>query len=346
MFLSFKNIYDKLREKQIFDEDLYLHYLGIDVHVKQKVNPIRSNDPTCSFRVKHDSISDKYKWSDFGTTNIWCDIFDAISIKNNINVYEVLIVINKDYNLGLTHSDKYSPDIIIDIPVNNDRLLQRYKNKTDINLQVILNKHDGKHIFTKHDIKYWNQGLINKSVLTKENVFSVNTVLIDGQEIWTYHKLNPIYLYYEKAEHGNFMKLYRPLNKEKEYKWLSNIKEGNKVIGGLSSLQEHEYYLIITKSKKDWLVLKHIYGFNCIYVQSESTGIHEDIMNMLHLQYQYPVIYSLFDNDESGIKLNEEFAIKNDTIPIQYPLSLGIKDTWDNVVKYGIEGKQHILNLM
>jgi hypothetical protein len=320
------------------EESLYFHYFGIDVSKKKCKSLIRADDSNASMKFRR--INNRIKWSDFGSTYRDADIFDLLYISKGWSFYESLIHINNDFNLGFKYSDKYNIDIVASNPVNTDFLIPSLKENESIDIQVVLNKFNNKHVFTKDDLKYWIQGYINKTILMKEHVFSVNTVLLNSVPIMRYHKKDPIFLYVEMVDNIKFYKIYRPLHIGKQGKWLSNIQNASKAIGGLKHLQDTNY-IIITKSKKDYMVLRWVLGYNVVYIQSESTPIDVDIMSMLWNKYE--TIYSLFDNDDAGYTLNEKFAEVNETIPIFYNTNDG-KDSWDVILKYGMEKTRTIIN--
>lgn len=337
-WINKQKILDRVRE-----EELYYHYAKIDINKKNVKSIIRNDDKHSSFKF-HRNKEGRIKWSDFGTTYTDCDFFDLTKILYNWSFYETLVHINNDFKLGFNYSDKYKIDFVSDVNINsNDCVIDKFKDN-DVTLEVVLNKHEGKHIYTKEDLKYWNKGFIDKHILQKEKVYSVAIVLLNGIPIWYYNKKNPIFLYVYKRLHGTFYKIYRPLNENKKYSWISNLKEANKVIDGIEDIDLTVNYLIITKSKKDKMILKYPLGYNAVAVQSESTGINSDIMDLLWSKYE--VIYNLYDNDKAGIELGEKFALENSTIPIWYDKELEIKDSWDCGLKYGIDESKIIINKM
>ena len=103
-------------------------------------------------------------------------------------------------------------------------------------------------------------------------------------------------------------------------------------------------YLIITKSKKDDMIIHYIFGLNSIHIQSESSNICDEII--ADLKSKYTKIYNLFDNDDSGIELGGKFANKYGTTFIHYPKELNIKDSWDNKLMYKNNAKEHLINLL
>jgi len=332
-YLSVTGILNRVRE-----EDLYYRYCGVDVNNPIKVNPTRT-EGACSLKVH--KVVDRIRWSDFGQGIYNADVFDMIQLVKGWSFYETLIRINTDYNLGFDYSKKYQVDISMDnIPLSNDYIIDKYKGDDSSVIDVVLNKYNNVHVYPKDDLRYWSTGCITKRELQREKVYSISVVLLNGTPIWHYHKKNPIFLYLETNLQGRWKKLYKPLETNKKNKWLSNIKYGNDFLYGYGKELDADY-LIITKSKKDYMVLYYILGLNTKYIQSESVIPTDRIIDEVWKKYQR--IYILFDNDESGVGASTNLAQITEWIPIQYPLDLGIKDTFECVVKYGLDKTVEIL---
>ena len=334
-YINSKSILNRVRE-----EELYFRYCNIDITKKIKTNPIRNEIPCNSFKIH--KKNGRIKWSDFGSDDFRDnDIFDLIQIIKGWSFYETLLYINRDFNLGYKYSSKYNIDEVMEDVLIPDTGTIRNYNKDSSIIEVVLNKYNRQHIFTKDDLKYWNSGYINKNILQKEKVFSVNTVLINGNPIWYYHKKNPIYLYYEQTSTGKAKKLYRPLESDKDRKWLSDIKKPEDFLYGYAP-ELNTDYIIITKSKKDYMELRYILEFNSKYVQAET---YIPIIQLRsELQKKYPKIYILYDNDKTGLERGNKVAQLINGIPIHYGINTGCKDTWDTVRKFGVEQSKEIIN--
>ena len=330
-YVNFNNILEKVSQ-----EELYYRYCNIEVNKKVKHNFTRSNDTICSLKILP-PVNGKLRWKDFGSGETG-DVFDLISRKYNITTYQSLIQINKDYNLDFDIPYRTDLDIAIPIEQYNESIIEKYTQK-QYEIGVILNKYNNIPIHTKDDLKYWKQGDITKEILQIEDVYSVANVLINNDIIWWYNKHNPIFLYL----YGKEYKLYKPLERNKDNKWLGNFKCVAKAIGGLNRLMDTNY-LIITKSKKDDMIIHYIFGLNSIHIQSESSNICDEII--ADLKSKYTKIYNLFDNDDSGIELGGKFANKYGTTFIHYPKELNIKDSWDNKLMYKNNAKEHLINLL
>ena len=99
--------------------------------------------------------------------------------------------------------------------------------------------------------------------------------------------------------------------------------------------------MLITKSYKDWRVLKNA-GYNTIWLQNEGCKIPFD--RLIQLQ-QYRTKFILFDNDDAGIKASNNLAeyangFDNGYIPIWYD-DESVKDSADVVKNYSYS---HMVN--
>ena len=143
------------------------------------------------------------------------------------------------------------------------------------------------------------------------------------------------------AQSRKSKKLYRPLEPDKDKKWLSDIKHPESSLYGYAP-ELNTDYIIITKSKKDYIELRYILEFNSKYVQAETYVPIQDIIT--RLQFTYKQIYILYDNDKTGIERGNKVAQLMNGIPIWYDINTECKDTWDTVRKFGIEKSKEIIN--
>ena len=81
------------------------------------------------------------------------------------------------------------------------------------------------------------------------------------------------------------MKIYQPYNSD--WKWTSNID--NTVVDGIKELSEQTELLIITKSRKDRLVLNNL-GYDAIAVNNEGTFIPMKVFEKLNNIYNQIIL--------------------------------------------------------
>ena len=111
-------------------------------------------------------------------------------------------------------------------------------------------------------------------------------------------------------------------------------------VGGINSLVSFGRQLVITKSYKDWRVLKNI-GLNVIWFQSEN--MFPSISILQDLASRFTNFTILFDNDEAGIKAGEKllnllFELQSGVRRVNVPFDLlekGVKDPSDLRKRYG-----------
>ncbi len=198
--------------------------------------------------------------------------------------------------------------------------------------------------FNKKDIAFWKTFGINKQELIANNIFSVEQVIIKDLVIETaYNELKFAYIF--KDDEGKcYTKIYSP--ESEVWKWSGNVPL--KLVYGMERLTCTGDRLIITKSVKDYLVLKKFFP-EVIALQNESPAslTKKDIKA---LKKCYSEIILWFDMDRPGIKAanyyKKEHGFKTYFIgstkrTIWQNLSVikrdGIKDPADFVRRYGLK---------
>jgi hypothetical protein len=99
--------------------------------------------------------------------------------------------------------------------------------------------------------------------------------------------------------------------------------------------------LVITKSCKDYLVLKYLMGYNCIGLQNEGCLIPENILKKLKAKYKTIVLF--FDNDEGGIKASIRLSKKYDIFNICIPNTYTATDPCELIEHVGQRGAREII---
>lgn len=191
---------------------------------------------------------------------------------------------------------------------------------------------------------YWEKYEITRQQLLEDRVMAVSKIKIVGKKgtnISTPY--TPCYAYTE-FDSGN-KKLYFPY-REGSKRFLTNCSKND--IGGLHNLDLDDPQLIITKSYKDYRVLKN-QGYNCVWFQNE--GMTPDMEFLDPLISSFSDIIVFFDNDKTGIEASIKLVEKLQLIygkgySLYLPTELlaeGIKDPSDLVAK---KGRQELLNFL
>lgn len=312
-----KNLTIEMILSKISEYDIFKFYmpnsnwsLGVVTH-----SPFRT-EKTPSFIISNRD-GGSLRYIDFGDTSKKGDCFNFVRDLYNVPTFsEVLNKIDKDFNLGLTSGklnteykkiikDWKQPEIVV-------------KNYTFI--QVKTRK------FTNEELSYWNDYYQDIDDLKANNIFSISEVYLNKKRFTlNNNELRFGYLY------NGYWKIYKPFAKNKRFKWVPNnvpITE----MDGRDDIINCDVTLI-TKSKKDYMVMKKIYP-NCCAVQNEGIGcFSEDNVNFIKENSNKQILS--FDSDETGVKnsklITEKFGFEYCNVPRNY-LEQDIKD-WADLAK-------------
>lgn len=293
---------------RVSEDEIYRFYLGHDFKLgkvfhspfRKDVNPSFSINVTKSKRLSHLDFADSTKKG---------GCFDFVMQMNPGFTYsDVLCRIIRDFNL--------SPDVnareTISFPLLEDsgpKFFQVYTRK-----------------FTKADLEYWGFYGITEEILKENDVYSVSRLFIDRQRIM--FPEGDLRFGYFVRELGKW-KIYRPLQ-NKDLRWRNNIP--NTYISGMHKIDDNCKNVVITKAKKDEMVLSKFLPY-VLSVQNESEmSISKANIDML-LQ-RCGSIYLNFDSDEVGVqacKYYNQFGFKWVNCPKGYkkPDGTAIKDFAD-----------------
>jgi len=305
-------------------EDIYYRYFG-----KFKVNEVtlnwmrREHEPSFvignrSGKLRHYDFCD-YKWRG--------NCFNFVMQMFNCNFHEALVMINNDFGLGLMGESNvsvqkninYTPEIII-------------KNYSLIQMKV--------RKFLPIELEYWRAYGQTEEDLKREKIYSVRELYLNKQRFHLEDdEIRFGYLYDDR------IKLYRP-NNDAKTKWMPNNVPINKIDGRefIDSLENPVDVLWITKSKKDYMVLKKLYPY-VIATQNESIGCFTkaNVDWILSKSKRQILIY---DSDRAGVKnslmITKQFGFDYFNIPRSY-LSDGINDPSDVCRFYGMDKLEALL---
>ena len=331
--------------KRFSEEDIFsLVFKERPILDKLYTSPFRlDRNPKCFFQ----KIRNKLRFFDYanfrilGNTNInSVDCFDAIKLYYNIENFEDIL------------------DFIYDNLHNKIKITTKTENN---NVTEIIKKTTIEFIqrdYTDFDIRYWNKYKITVENLIEDAVFSVGYYKIESRRqqkvisintknrelCFAYTKFFDIntFSFYE-----NVVKLYLPgINKKKVF--YTNCNENQ--IGGLECIDFSKNNLIITKSYKDWRVLKN-HNINTIWLQNEGISIPGNVITILGRIFKY--LYIFFDNDAAG--KNAAFLLKElikkqickeaiiIEIPTDFLVKYNVKDISDMIY---IMGEKNVSNFL
>ena len=306
---------------KINQESIMQYYTGLDVSSKKlMLSPFRNDHKvTCSF---YKSKSDILYLHDFAT-NEHINCFQIVMKKFNVNYYEALDIIAKDFGLiEGTHSNKTAPIII-----------QPLKETESARIQVQIKKYSNK------ELEWWKQFGISIKTLKKFHVFSIEHVFLNGELKFTSSDKCPIYGYYFGKDKNGIekWKIYFPL--KTEYRFLNNLSK--KVLQGYHQLPKTGELLVITKSMKDLMAM---YEFGIPAVSPNSETLFVDDKKLEEFKQRFKHILVIYDQDRPG--KHNMWLIRKQYPELNYfylPWYLA-KDFTDSIKLVGIENMKEYVN--
>lgn len=250
------------------------------------------------------------------------------------------------YSYGLTFAEaceKIYEEFIIPgkIVLQDSSGTVKQKNNFQFILQFQPWMFNGEPGFIKEDRLFWSQYEITSEQLKSDNIFSNRFILFNSRlhpNQFSQLSVTPSYTYLFKSGSKKCYNPYHPTNK-----WISTATEED--VGGWDSVMNDDN-LIITKSYKDWRVLKNS-GYNSIWLQNEGCKIPFD--KLIRLQ-EIKTKFILFDNDTAGIQASQQLAeyanqFDNSYIPVWFDRHMP-KDSADIVKTYSSRVlKQELANI-
>lgn len=301
--LSPDNILDKISEYDIYK--MYMPHQNWKINVVT-YSPFRS-EKNPSFIIGYRGGALRYV--DFGDSSKKGGCFDFVMMLFNVSLREALLMIDKDFDLGISYESSTK---------NYERIVSDYAqptatSKREFFIQVKTRK------FTNEELAYWNEYYQDIDDLRANNVYSIDTLYLNKQKF----PLKDTELRFGYLYEGHW-KIYRPFASKKE-KWMPN----NVPITMMDGLQDIKNcdVAFIQKSKKDYMVMKKVYPC-CCAVQNEGLGCFSE-ENVEYLKENSEKQILSFDADEPGVKnsqlITEKFGFDYCNVPKIY-LEEGIKD--------------------
>jgi len=312
---------DNLKDllKLTTEYDIYSYYIGEPIKIGRIIHSPLRKDVHPSFGIFKSSIRGNLMWKDQGTGKTG-NVIQFISEKFHISYDSALQRVTEDVENNSIRTTKRGKEI-----------QEIYsKTKTIISIQ--------KKNFTEVDDAYWEQYFVDRDILKKHNVHPIVTFWVnDMPSVLFYSKQYPLYAY----QVFDRFQIYCPYGK-KFNKFRNSTTTYD--IHGLEQLPKYGKLLIITKSKKDVMVLDRL-GFDAIAPCGENTPIPEVIISDLRRRFNRLVI--LYDNDPAGLKgalkLATEHNIEWTHLPLKYYSMFKIKDISDFIKYFKITKTREVL---
>lgn len=280
-FIDPKTILKYVSEEQIFE----LVFGFKPIEFQYVCSPFREDSkPGCWF----EHYNGKLRFKDFASeifTNgfqlISMDCFDAVKYYFKLpNLYKALEFIHKKL---ISNKDVKIREIKTRIQKAEDKKIPFLIFPETRNFQI-------------QDKEYWqDRYMISKDNLISDLVFPISSFYCEGAKYGNYRAYTRDIAYVYTDFLDDKKKIYRPTEEGKR-RFVTNCV--NNDIGGYTSIDFTKDTLIITKSYKDWRVLKN-QGLNTIWFQNE--GMFPDLTLLFEVVSHFKRVVIFFDNDEAGI---------------------------------------------
>jgi len=188
-------------------------------------------------------------------------------------------------------------------------------------------------VWTAEHLNFWSDYCTEREealikVLEKEKIYPVKKLFINKIKR-TVESIT--FAFVETIRKKDYLQIYAPFSTDK---WKTNIP-GN-IIYNIDKLRPKHKNLIITKSKKDLLVLKEVFKNTADVVATRNESERTVLPYINEFKKVYDTIIIFWDNDETGVeectKLN-----KQGLGYVNIPKNMGVKDPSDYVKKYSYE---------
>lgn len=330
-FIEPKDILKYVSEEEIYQ--LVFGFLPVEYDLVR--SPFRKdNNPGAYFER---DAKGKLRFKDFangevikGTKMISIDCFDAVRVFFNLpNFYSTLLFIK---NKLIDSNSSIKPVRELSFEVKEKKKFYFRCMSRNFNLK---------------DKDYWTRFGITKQNLIDDKVFPVEEVfLYNTKKGDTSFKVRDLGYCFTDFK-SNHKKLYIPKTGNNDKIFITDCD--NNDIGGITKLKNSFKKIIISKSYKDYRVLKNL-GLEVIWLQSENSFPSMEVL--LPLLHNYTEVIIFFDNDNAGI-LNSKFLsdlinsfFPNKSRVFNFPeklFKLGIKDPADF---YEHLGREELMNCL
>ena len=308
---------------KVNQESIMHHYTNNDVTSKKLVTScLRSdNHVTVGF---YKSKSGILYMHDFAT-NEHLDCWNVVMRLYDCNYYDALNIIAKDFGLIQGTHQEVSLNFVPEL-----------KKTESSKIQVQIKD------YSEKELEWWNQFGINKKLLKKYKVYSIQHVFLNGELRFTTSEKCTIYGYYfGKDKNGEEKwKIYFPL--KDNYRFLNNTSK--KLLQGYHQLPKTGDLLVITKSMKDVIALSS-FGIPAVAPNSETLFVNDKQLEEFKQRFKHILV--IYDNDKTG--LHNMWLIKKQHPELNYfwmPWYLS-KDFTDSIKLVGVDNmKEYIDDFM
>lgn len=300
---------------------IFRHYVG-EFELRKPIKSPFGHGTRANFSILFNPTWCKLMFKDHHSGDSG-DCFKFISKKFGITYQEAIEKVACDF--GLTKGCS----VITKKQLEEARTFKENFRKTELVIQVDIRK------MNDLELKYWAQYGITKQDLIRNHIYAIQDLWINKKKIYLKDELVFAY-HFPKPDK---FKIYSPLNKD--FKWFGNVSAFE--IEGLENPVDLEKPILITKSRKDRIILTKLYS-NTYSCQNEAeTAIPKELDVQLD---KHPSKFCWFDSDEPGKTANRKLnhrGYKWINVPNELYEKHGLKDPSDVIKFYGVEEGQKIL---
>lgn len=295
----------------------------------------KDNNPNCYFSY---SLKGELRFTDFGNS----DVIYKINL-NNINCFNAVQLYYKIENLY--EACLFIKEKLIDNSFTKKELLIKSKKIDKLKQETII--HIEPRLFNNKDKQFWKQYDITSDNLKEDKVFAISKFNILNGKNGNYNNYTYDIAYCYTDFENNHKKIYRPTQHSKN-KFITNCSADD--IYGINQLIDTDKLLIITKSYKDYRVLKN-QNYNVIAFQNEGMFPNKELLKSICKRFDKIAIF--YDNDDTGIKASEKLKnlingfFPNKAFSIMIPIELyqlNITDPSDYIKVYKKQKLNELLN--
>jgi len=279
--------------------EIFRYYISTDWRLGKNFRNPFYEDRKASCNIYFDRKSCIYKFKDFGNDSYRGDCFDIVGKLKGLNCsnpndfVEILKIINRDLNLGLSDNDVPTIASVSPKPIgeSNPNITFQPENLKKTKPYFIIQQS-----FSAKEMEFWCQYGITSEILKICKVFSLKEFKSENNEgkpfCFTSSDSEPIFGYAGKKH----IKIYRPFS-EIRFLYGGNLPEN--YCFGLEQLPAKGDTLFITGGEKDVLSLVS-HGFHAICFNSETSNIPQYIIKKLSYRFKHIVL--LYDTDKTGLE--------------------------------------------
>jgi DNA primase len=268
------------------------------------------------------------------------DCFNMVQDHFGVSFYKALEIVNDHFKLNLLAGHHDDSDYVIERRKQIIEISQKKKNKHAMSFKARMFNSQG-------DKEYWSAYEISRSDLIKDNVFPIIWYKLYSKKLQSDVVIRPQTRAYLIANFDERLKIYTP-DKKGKGRWATNCTSDD--IWGYNELPIRGEKLIISKSYKDWRVLRNQGVENVIAFQNEGMHPNLEILNTLLNNFKEIIVF--FDNDRAGIEAAEKLVDKINGISPRKARSIHLKESLqrnkisDPADLMRIKGKKPLTNFL